>query len=103
MFEEIITRLQRRKIKLETDQSLQDHIDARYRSALPIDFTFTLFNLAYAIGTCRSVAPTKADKFPLAVDFLHLFTNNNNANELRITINNNETILAETRHFKIPW
>lgn len=83
MFEGIITRFQPRKIKLETDRSLQGHIVIDYRSNSPIEFGFSLFDLIYAIGTCRTVARTKANKFSLALDFLEVFVRNN-TNELRI-------------------
>lgn len=72
MFERIITRFQPRKIKLETDPSLQGQIVIDYRSNSPIEFRFSLFNLIYAIGTCRTVARTKANKFSLALDFLEV-------------------------------
>jgi len=89
MFEEIITRFQQRKIRLQIDPLLRNQIVARYRNS-PIELSFSLFDFAYAIGTCRSVAPTKANKFSLALDFLKILLQNN-ANELRILINDNES------------
>jgi len=83
MFEGIITRLQRRKIRLETDPLLQGQIANDYQSNSPIDFRFSLFDLIYAIGTCRTVSRTKSNKFSLALDYLRVFAGNN-ANELRI-------------------
>lgn len=91
MFKEIITRLQKRKITLRTDQLLQGQIATRYRSNTPIEFSFSLFDLVYAIGTCRTVATTKANKFSVALDFLEIFPRNA-ADEFRILITSNETI-----------
>jgi len=83
MFKGIITRFQPRIIRLETDPSLQGQIAIDYRSNSPIDFRFRLFDLIYAIGTCRTVSRTKTNKFSLALDFLRVFAGNS-ANELRI-------------------
>lgn len=89
MFEEIITRFQQRKISLQIDPLLQKQIATKYRNS-PIELSFSLFDFAYAIGTCRSVAPTKANKFSLALDFLEILVRNN-ANELRILISDSES------------
>ena len=73
MIKELITRLQYRKIQLVTDPLLQERIVPIYQSKNPIAFRFTLFELIYAIGTCREVVETKANKFSLAADFLEVF------------------------------
>jgi hypothetical protein len=90
MFEEIITKFQHRKIKLETDNSLQGQIVPKYRSNCPIELTFSLCDLLVAIGTCRSVASTKSEKFLIALDFREILVPNDE-NELRVLINEDET------------
>lgn len=91
MFEGVIARLQKRKIRLRTDQLLQRQIVTRYRSNSPIDFSFSLFDLVYAIGTCRTVAATRANKFSVGLDFLEIFPRST-ADELRILVNSDESI-----------
>jgi len=87
MFEIIITRIQHRNIILDTDPLLQGQIVTKYQNQNPFQFIFSVFELIYAIGTCRDVAKTKANKFSLASDFLEII-DKNNANELRISIEN---------------
>lgn len=90
MFERIITRFQQRKIRLKIDQLLQSGIAEKYKNNSPVDFSFSLFDFVYAIGTCRTVASTKANKFSLALDFLGIIETD--SNELRVLINHDETI-----------
>ncbi len=91
MFEGIIARIRRRKIGLRIDQSLQSQIATSYRSNSQIDFSFSLFDLINAIGTCRTVAATKANKFAVALDFLEVLPASV-ADELRISINSDGNI-----------
>ena len=84
MFEGIITRLQYRKINLISDPLLRTNINVNYQQS-PTQVSFSLFELIFAIGTCRIVADTKTSKFSIALDFLALFTSNND-NELRVLI-----------------
>ncbi len=89
MIEQIITRalshLQRRKIRLTIDLLLQCNIAQRYRCGCPIDFDFTLFDLIYAVGICRTVASTKSNKIPFYAEFLQIFTTNDR-HELRVSL-----------------
>jgi hypothetical protein len=65
-FEQIITRFQRGKIVLKIDPALQNGITRNYRGNPSVEFGFSLFDLVCAIGSCKTVANTKANKFPLA-------------------------------------
>jgi hypothetical protein len=91
MFEEIVARLQKRKIQLRTHHSLLGQIVTRYRSSSPTEFKFSLFDLLCAIGTCRTVADTKAFKFSIVLDYLEVFPRNT-ANELRILIKDEDDV-----------
>jgi len=82
---------QQRTVQLSINESILNGIDENYRSSIPIEFELNLLNLAYAIGTCRSVASTQSNKIPLALDFLELFINNPE-NQLRVTINDDQYI-----------
>lgn len=90
-FEQIITRFQRRKVLLRIDPLLHNGIAIEYIGNPSVEFAFSLFDFLNAIGYCRCVAPTKSVKFPIALDFLEILIDNN-ANELRILINDDETI-----------
>jgi hypothetical protein len=83
MPEEIITKNQQKEIELTIDPSLQNGIQASYRNNTPLRFNFTLFNLIYSIGSCRSVDITCSNKFAIALDFVGIFAD---MNELRASI-----------------
>lgn len=86
MFRELLARIQRRTIRLQTDPALQNQILPIYRNNSGIEFHFSLFDLVVAIATSRSVAPTESSKFSQATDFLKIFAGNNQ--ELRISLEN---------------
>jgi hypothetical protein len=89
--EQIITRFQQGKIVLKIDPALQNGIGRNYQGNPLVDFGFSLFDLVCAIGACKTVANTKANKFPLASDYLRIFKRNN-LDELRLVVTDDHTI-----------
>lgn len=88
---ELLARVQQRKVLLKIDPKLHSKIPIEYASNEPVEFSFSVFDLLGNVGFCKNCSPTKTIKFPLALDFLDLLVAND-ANELRILINDDETI-----------
>jgi len=95
MFDNIIARVQKRKILLHIDPLLYNKLSPKYVTNQPIELTFDVFDLVLAIGLSRTVRVTNKVKFTDAGEFLERFIKTHK-NELRILIDHNDTDVKES-------